>query len=96
MADTTLVYEGCNYFRLRLVLATLGSRPVRIKNIRTDNDNPGLRGRDLLCFIRAFCSHLKIQCLDFFYFSTDFEANFIRLMDKLTNGSHIEVNETGR
>lgn len=26
---------------------------------------------------------------------TDFEANFLRLLDRLTNGSHIEVNETG-
>ena len=25
----------------------------------------------------------------------DFEASFIRLMDKLTNGSRIEINETG-
>ncbi|DBA03606.1 TPA: hypothetical protein N0F65_006785 [Lagenidium giganteum] len=26
---------------------------------------------------------------------TDFEANLLRLMDKITNGSHIEINETG-
>ncbi|KAK3700177.1 hypothetical protein QZH41_010621 [Actinostola sp. cb2023] len=68
MADGTLTFEGCNFFRLRLVLATLSSRSVRIKNIRTHDDNPGLK---------------------------DFEASFIRLLDKLTNGSHIEVNETG-
>ncbi len=29
------------------------------------------------------------------YFNTEFEAGFIRLLDKLTNGSRIEVNETG-
>ena len=28
-------------------------------------------------------------------FPTEFEAGFIRLLDKLTNGSRIEVNETG-
>lgn len=27
--------------------------------------------------------------------SAEFEAGFIRLLDKLTNGSKIEVNETG-
>ena len=27
--------------------------------------------------------------------TVDFEAGFIRLLDKLTNGSKIEVNETG-
>lgn len=26
---------------------------------------------------------------------TDFEANFLRLLDAMTNGSHIEINETG-
>ena len=29
------------------------------------------------------------------FFLIDFEASFIRLLDKLTNGSRIEVNETG-
>lgn len=27
--------------------------------------------------------------------STDFEASFIRLLDKVTNGSRIEINQTG-
>jgi hypothetical protein len=30
-----------------------------------------------------------------FNHTVDFEAGFIRLLDKLTNGSKIEVNETG-
>ena len=30
-----------------------------------------------------------------FYFLVEFEAGFIRLLDKLTNGSRIEVNITG-
>lgn len=30
------------------------------------------------------------------FFLKDFEASFIRLLDKLTNGSRIEVNETGK
>ena len=34
--------------------------------------------------------------LVFFLESKDFEASFIRLLDKLTNGSRIEVNETGK
>ncbi|EDO31302.1 predicted protein [Nematostella vectensis] len=67
MADT-LTYEGCNFFRQRLVLATLSGKSVRIRNIRIQEDDPGLK---------------------------DFEANFIRLLDKVTNGSRIEVNETG-
>lgn len=27
---------------------------------------------------------------------TDFEANFLRLIDKITNGSRIEINQTGK
>lgn len=28
-------------------------------------------------------------------YSPDFEASFIRLLDKVTNGSRIEINQTG-
>lgn len=39
-----LKYEGYNYLRQRLVLATLSGKPVRIEKIRSDDENPGLRG----------------------------------------------------
>jgi RNA 3'-terminal phosphate cyclase-like protein len=39
-----LRYEGYNYLRQRLVLATLSGNPVRIEKIRSDDENPGLRG----------------------------------------------------
>lgn len=44
MESRVLTYEGCNFFRQRLVLATLSSRPVRITKIREDAEEPGLRG----------------------------------------------------
>ncbi|XP_064606305.1 RNA 3'-terminal phosphate cyclase-like protein [Liolophura sinensis] len=68
MAADILIYEGCNFFRQRLILATLSGKTVKIKKIRAKDDNPGLR---------------------------DFEASFIRLLDKVTNGSKIVVSETG-
>lgn len=68
MSSQLLTYEGCNFFRQRLVLATLSSKAIRITNIRQDSDEPGLK---------------------------EFEAGFIRLLDTITNGSRIEVNETG-
>jgi len=61
-------YTGSNFLRQRLILATLTSRSVRISNIRTRDDDPGLQ---------------------------EAEAGFIRLLDKMTNGSKVEVNETG-
>ena len=63
------MFEGCNYLRQRLVLATVSGKSVKIKKIRHKDNNPGLR---------------------------DFEASLIRLFDKITNGSTIEVNETGK
>ncbi|XP_012264455.1 probable RNA 3'-terminal phosphate cyclase-like protein [Athalia rosae] len=66
--NNVVTYEGCNYFRYRLLLSTLSGKPVRITNIRVDDDDPGLR---------------------------EYEVNFVRLLDKLTNGTKIELNETG-
>lgn len=37
-----LEYEGSNLLRLRLVLATLSGRAIRIRKTRTKEDNPGL------------------------------------------------------
>ena len=39
-----LLYEGCNFLRQRLVLATLSGKSVKIKNIRALDDDPGLKG----------------------------------------------------
>uniref|UniRef100_A0A3P8UK53 RNA 3'-terminal phosphate cyclase-like protein n=1 Tax=Cynoglossus semilaevis TaxID=244447 RepID=A0A3P8UK53_CYNSE len=68
MASHGLTYEGCNFFRQRLVLSTLSGKRVKIRSIRSKEDEPGLR---------------------------DFEASFVRLLDKVTNGTKIEINQTG-
>eukprot|EP01139_Manchomonas_bermudensis_P005059 Amastigsp_a174597_186.p1 type:complete len:371 gc:universal Amastigsp_a174597_186:1-1113(+) len=63
-----LRYEGAANFRYRLLCATLAKRPVIIDEIRSDEENIGLR---------------------------DYEAGFLRLLEKVTNGSIVEINETG-
>ncbi|CAD7953417.1 unnamed protein product [Amoebophrya sp. A25] len=64
-----LHYEGANYFRQRLVLATLSGRGVIIKKIRSDDLHaPGLK---------------------------DYETSFLRLLDKITDGARIQINNTG-
>ncbi|CAG0881656.1 unnamed protein product, partial [Cyprideis torosa] len=68
ISATMLTFEGCNHFRQRLVLATLTGKPIRIRDIRSNSDEPGLH---------------------------EFEASFLRLLDKLTNGTVIKINETG-
>lgn len=39
-----LSYTGCNFLRQRLVLATLSGRPLKIRKIRSKEEDPGLRG----------------------------------------------------
>ncbi|KAK3876860.1 hypothetical protein Pcinc_018390 [Petrolisthes cinctipes] len=63
-----LTYDGCNFLRQRLVLSMLTGKPVRIRNIRAKDAQPGLR---------------------------EYEVSLIRLLDCLSNGSHIEVNISG-
>ena len=46
--SSILKFEGYNYLRQRLILATLSGKPVRIEKIRSDDENPGLRGSFLL------------------------------------------------
>uniref|UniRef100_A0A4W5QDG8 RNA 3'-terminal phosphate cyclase domain-containing protein n=1 Tax=Hucho hucho TaxID=62062 RepID=A0A4W5QDG8_9TELE len=38
-----LTYDGCNLFKQRLVLSTLNCKRVKIQNVRSKEDNPGLR-----------------------------------------------------
>ena len=47
-----LTYEGCNFFRQRLVLATLSGKSVKIKNIRAVEDDPGLKGASIIELIK--------------------------------------------
>jgi RNA 3'-terminal phosphate cyclase len=63
-----LRFKGSENFRQRLVCSTLSGKPIRIDDIRSGDENPGLR---------------------------DYEASFLRLIEKITNGCIVEINETG-
>lgn len=63
-----ITFEGTRNFRLRLVLATLAGKHIKISKIRSNDMNPGLR---------------------------DHEVSFLRLLEAVTNGSHIEISYTG-
>jgi RNA 3'-terminal phosphate cyclase-like protein len=63
-----LRFKGSEHFRQRLILSNLSGKPIRIDDIRTSDENPGLR---------------------------DYEASLLRLLEKITNGCVIEINETG-
>lgn len=66
--NDVLYYKGSNFFRQRLLLSTLSGRVIKIEDIRSTHDDPGLR---------------------------EYEVNLIRLLDKVTNGTRVELSETG-
>jgi RNA 3'-terminal phosphate cyclase-like protein len=66
--NDVLVYKGSNFIRQRLLLSTLSGRTIKIQDIRSTHDDPGLR---------------------------EYEVNLIRLLDKVTNGTRVELSETG-
>lgn len=66
--NNTLTYKGSSFMRQRLLLSVLSCKPVRIIDIRTSDDEPGI---------------------------TEYEVNLIRLLDKVTNGTIIELDSTG-
>ncbi len=66
MASYGLAYDGCNFFRQRLVLSTLSGKRVKIKNIRSRDDDPGLRGELQLHSAEGKCYELN-SLMKFFY-----------------------------
>lgn len=40
-----MIFEGCSNFRIRIILSLLSGKPVKIKNIRSQENEPGLKGK---------------------------------------------------
>ena len=66
--NNLLTYRGSNFLKQRLILSTLSGKPIRIIDIRSLSQEPGLSG---------------------------YEISLIRLLDKISNGTKIEINQTG-
>ncbi|CAF0766929.1 unnamed protein product [Brachionus calyciflorus] len=54
--------------RIKIILSILSGKPLKLKNIRRNEHEPGLK---------------------------DFEVNLLKLIDKLTSGTRVDINETG-
>jgi RNA 3'-terminal phosphate cyclase-like protein len=61
-------FQGASHFRHRIALSVLSGKSVLIKDIRKDDEEPGLKS---------------------------FEASFLRLIEQISDGCRIEINETG-
>ena len=77
-------FSGHQHFRHRLVLSILSGKHVRIDKIRSEDKNPGLRGNTATVGI----SNKLIQ-------RADYEISLLRLLEKFTNGTVIEISVTG-
>lgn len=63
-----LRFKGHGHLRHRLVLSLISRRPVRIDEIRSTDEEPGLR-----------------EC----------EVSFVRLLERISNGTLVEISYTG-
>jgi RNA 3'-terminal phosphate cyclase-like protein len=63
-----LEFFGHNNFRQVVTLSVLSGRQIIIKEIRSQDVNPGLR---------------------------DYEVDLLKLIEKITNGTEININKTG-
>lgn len=79
-----LHFSGHQYIRHRLVLSILSGKPVRIDKIRPDDKNPGLRGEQ----DGLVCGSMLTIC-------ADYEVSLLRLLERVTNGTVIEISVTG-
>ena len=85
--SSSLTFSTHKFFRQRLIFSTLLGKPLKIFNIRSNDLNPGLRGW-FYCFVLYWLSYELFICLDY-------EASFLRLLEKVTNGSSVEISFTG-
>lgn len=83
-----LQFSGHQYFRHRLALSFLSGKPVKIDKIRPEDKNPGLRGHS---FSYAPSTYRK-QSLTL---NVDYEVSLLRLLERATNGTVIEISYTG-
>jgi len=42
-----MIFEGCSNFRTRIILSLLSGKPVKIRNIRSQENEPGLKGKNI-------------------------------------------------
>ena len=77
-------FEGASRFRQHLVLSLLSGKALKIDKIRDLEDRPGLQGDNEK-------ERERVLVLT----RADFEISFLRLIDKFTNGTKIEISHTG-
>ena len=68
------------------MLGVLSGKPIRIDKIRSEDQNPGLRGS----FSRQICCNMLNVRL-----WADYEVSLLRLLERVTNGTIIEISVTG-
>lgn len=86
MSASLLTFSGHEFLRQRLVLSILSGKHVKIDKIRPEDKNPGLRGK----YVPLFSSSTLPK-----YLPLDYEVSLLRLLERITNGTVIEISVTG-
>lgn len=84
--SSSLHYSGHLYLRQRLVLSILSGKAIKIDKIRPGDKNPGL------CGALSESSELNVILRKL---RADYEVSLLRLIEKVTNGTVIEISLTG-
>jgi RNA 3'-terminal phosphate cyclase-like protein len=85
LAASSVVYDGAECFRSRIILSILSGKPIRIQNIRSDSTK--YAQKDYFGTGR----HSGVHMIGL----TDDEVAFLRLIEAVTNGTSIQINNTG-
>ena len=80
-----LTFRGHQHLRQRIVLSVLSGKSVKIEGIRQDEVDIGLRGKSVRLS----------QGMSLTFLRSDYEVSFLRLVEKVTNGTTIEISYTG-
>lgn len=83
---SAIVFEGSAMFRERITVSILSGKKIRIQNIRSEYHSISNKKTHSSSSDEQEEIAIGLQ---------EFEASYLRLIDKITDGTQIEINETG-
>lgn len=91
------IFNGCTMFRERIASALISGKSIRIQNIRTEYNSSAAKRAHEASAEAAANVHDPVLALNeaTAIGLQDYEASFLRLIDRITDGTEIEINETG-
>lgn len=89
------IFNGCAMFRERIAASLISGKGIRIQNIRSEYNNTAATTRSNNNNSNSNDVHLSALNEVTAIGLQDYEASYLRLIDRITDGTVIEINETG-